>query len=195
MTLFDQAGYRAVPADEVPADRLLDTVYDIVQVSYHRFPAFSPVTRDEFADRVGPLYPLLDGKLSRLIENPGGKVVAFTLELKDLAGALRAMNGRTDLLAKVRFKLHRQRSNTANMYATGIRPEAVREAVVLGKKAGGSGLSIARAIGYQLGSAILASGDYHDLMVTLMRSGSVGPNHSAAYAVRSRHYRLYGLPL
>jgi hypothetical protein len=86
MTLFEQAGYRAVPADDVPADRLLDTVYDIVQVSYHGFPAFSPVTRDEFADRVGPLYRLLDRKLSRLIENPGGKVVAFTLELKDLAG-------------------------------------------------------------------------------------------------------------
>jgi hypothetical protein len=179
----------------VPLDRLLDTVYDIIQVSYRTFPAFSRVTRDEFADRVGPLYPLLDRKLSRLIENPAGNAVAFTLELKDLAAALRAMNGRTGPLAKLRFKLQRQRSKTANMYATGIRPEAIREAVVLGHRAGGSGLSLARAIGYQLASSILTSGDYHDLLMTLMRMGSIGPNHSTDYVVRSRHYHLYGLPL
>ena len=54
----------------------------------------------------GDIPYLIERKGSFFLKDPQGEYVGFILVLNDLAAAVKAMNGKTDFFAKLRFKLN-----------------------------------------------------------------------------------------
>jgi hypothetical protein len=178
--LLRQRGYRFRPFEPRHWDREVATLHRVLSASFARFPGFTAISPEEFARLFAAGRSGLHPELSCFVHNDAGDLAGFAAAFLDLGRAVRAMQGRTDLFARLRFLTARRRSDRVNFYIGGITPE---------EEARGTGLG--RAGFYYVIQRALDLG-YESLILSLRQIG----NPSRALPGRSaptpqRQYALY----
>ncbi len=121
--LLDE-GYRFKPVDlsQVNDRRKL---YGALIRSYHGFLGVTPFEFDDFERIMGQYLRAFEARFTNLIYDPRGKVAAFSVAYPDCSDAVRAMRGRDNLWARVRFYFHRGGADRVIFYMIGAMPEEI----------------------------------------------------------------------
>ena len=119
----------------------------------------------------------------------------FILVLNDLAAAVRAMNGKTDFFAKLRFKLNSRNYETAILYQGSIKFSAIREALKTGRQAYHTPLSLGMVLLYLTLREILKNNKCSYMLQPLMRSDAPNRNWAKELSVKTMHYGMFELYL
>ncbi len=173
------------------SDRMMDVAYEIITKTYTQFPGFSYISLEQFKNHYKGLPRLLDKDCTLFVKNPDGAYVGFLLVFKDITTAVQAMNGKTGLLSKLRFKMHENKGRMANIAQGAALPYYIREAAVLGRKQLNQPLTLAGATICQAIKNIMDSGRYDQTIISLMRDGAQIRNHAHHETTETREYKLY----
>jgi hypothetical protein len=174
-------------------EELMRETYRILLVSYKDFPMFTPMTEEDFMREFSMLPDLIDADCSGFGYNPRGEFISFLTITKDYAAAVRSMNGKTNLLAKLKFLLNRNKMTFATIIQGGTTPTHIREAFVLARRQTGKNLGLADASIYNSIENILKKNRYQYLMFSLVRDNSFMRNHINRFEAPMREYCLYEL--
>jgi hypothetical protein len=101
------AGFRVRPLDTARMESELRHLHELVTRSFFRFHLYSGLTWDDFLAVFSPWRPWWDPQLVLFAEGPDGATAGFALALPDVGRRLRAMRGRTGLMARARYVLTR----------------------------------------------------------------------------------------
>lgn len=189
--LFNELGYEIVKITPGNEKFLMEKGYELFVDTYKVFTGFSKIGKDDFLSLYNYVPMLLDRNASFFVKDPSGDYVAFILVLKDLTQSLMSMNGKTNLLAKIKFKLNENKSELANIYQGGIKISAIREAMKFGKEKLGKPLAVGRAAVYKSLYEISASGKYKYAVFPLMREDAPNRNYSEGIYIKKRTHILY----
>jgi hypothetical protein len=192
---YDQAGYQTHTINKKNKFTLLKNTWAILQESYHVFPLFTGISSEDFLKEYARMPGLLDKDASFFGYNPKAKMVSFILVLQDITAALRAMNGKTDLWARIRFLMNRRKTFMANVSQGGSTAHFIREALVLGKRQFGEPISIANANIFKSVYAVRQSAKYQAALFTLVRDEGLMNVHLKGYWSKKRKYELYEMSL
>ncbi len=192
--IFKALGYKTEKLNNRNKAELMSKTYNILIEAYRVFPLFTHISKTVFLDEYKRMPDLIDRDCSQFVYNPEGKFLGFFLVLKDLAAALKSMNGKSDFLAKLKFLLNRDKIGTANIYQGATTHYFIREAAVLGKRKFDFPLSLASAVSWYAVNEILESGRYNSGIFTLLRSEGQWNNHIIRYDSK-REYAIYELKI
>jgi len=118
-----ECGYRFEPFDMRRLDAELEKLHGLLSRSYEHFPGFTAISRCEFTRLAMPLrYALLPG-FAAFVHNPHGAACGFVIMPLDLSDPLRAMGGRSDWLARLRFLQARRGVRRVLVHMAGLLPE------------------------------------------------------------------------
>lgn len=107
----------------------LDVIYDLsTQVFLGNF-LYEPIGRDAFRAIYEPAKKFIDPELVVFGVSPSGQEVGFLFCIPDLGQAVRAMKGRRDLWAKLKFVWNRRHVDTVNYKSIGVLSEHRRSSV------------------------------------------------------------------
>ena len=190
--LFKKLGYQEETAS---TKNLIGICWELVMETYKGFTGFSHLTLEELMTLYGDIPYLIERKASFFLKDPQGEYVAFILVLNDLAAAVKAMNGRTDFFAKLRFKLNSRKYETAILYQGGIKFPAMREALKKGRHDYNMALSIGMVLLYLSLREILKDDKAHYMLQPLMRSDAPNRNWAREVSVKTMHYGMFELYL
>jgi hypothetical protein len=190
--LFRKLGYREETAN---SKKLIEKCWELVVETYKGFPGFSPLSCQELMSLYGDIPYLMERNGSFFFKDPHGDYVGFVLVLNNLARAVKAMNGRTDVLAKLRFKLNARNYDTAMLYQGGIRFSALRQAQRAGRQDCGTSLSLGMVTLYLALREMLKSGRAAYMLLPLMRSDAPNRNWAKEQSVKTMHYGMFELNL
>jgi hypothetical protein len=130
------AGYSIRPLAPERMEAELRCLHELVSSSFSRFDLYSGLTWDDFLAVFSPWRPYWDPQLVLFALAPDGKPCGFALALPDVGRRLRAMQGRTGLMARARYAMTRaDRGRCIALYVSRL-PGAPR----------GLGLMLAHAI-------------------------------------------------
>lgn len=118
----ERSGFRFRKFDTACFDVELKLFYDLSCEIFRDNWGYRPIAFDEFAALYRPSRRLLDPGLIWFAYDPHGSPVGFLFGLPDLAAPVRAMGGRSDPLAALRFLLTRRRPETALLKTIGVVP-------------------------------------------------------------------------
>lgn len=110
-------------------------LYTALIRSYHGLLGITPFEFDDFEQILGQYLKAFEVRFTNLIYDPHGNVAAFSVAYPDYSGAIRAMHGKDDLLAKLRFRLRRGKADRVVFYMIGATPEEVERRHGLGSAA------------------------------------------------------------
>lgn len=193
--VFEKIGYTFFTFNKSSSEDFMKQTFRLLIESYRVFPLFTSISEVDFMQEYDLMPTLMDAECSTFGFNPNQELYGFNIIVKDLTKALRSMNGKTTLLAKLRFLLNRRKSQMANFAQGGTLPRFIREGLVLGNKVGEPHFSISAATVYRTIQAIRISKKYTSVIFTLMREDGminlqIKDNHS-----NERTYAVYELPL
>ena len=117
------AGYRFKSVDLSQANDRRQLCAALTR-SYHGFLGVTPFEFDEFERIMGQYLRVFEARFTNLIYDPLGNVAAFSVAYPDYSDAIRAMRGRDDLWARLRFYHHR-RAERVIFYMIGAMPEEI----------------------------------------------------------------------
>lgn len=100
-------------------------LHSVLMRSYHGFLGVTPFEFDDFERILGQYLTAFEARFTNLIYDPRGNLAAFSVAYPDYSDAIRAMHGKEDLWAKVRFHLHRRQADRVIYYMIGATPEEV----------------------------------------------------------------------
>jgi hypothetical protein len=126
-----EEGYRFKPIDVSQAHDL-GQLYEVLMRSYHGLLGMTPFEFDEFERLLGQYLRAFEARFVNLVYDPSGNVAAFSVAYADYSDAIRAMRGKDDLMAQLRFRLHRGKAERVIFYMIGATPEEVRKTHGLG---------------------------------------------------------------
>jgi hypothetical protein len=129
---FLDNGYRFEPFDESRFDRELEKLYHALTASFGGFVGFTPISIDEFAAMFSKLRHALVPEWFTFIYTPQDELAGFAGAFLDLSDAVRSMHGSTGLLSRLRFVLHRRRTDRVVFYIVGVSPEETARVSGLG---------------------------------------------------------------
>jgi hypothetical protein len=159
-------------------------LYRVLNSSFGRFLGFTPVSPLEFGRLFAGGRPGLHPGLSFFAYNEYGELAGFAAAFVDLGAAVRAMRGRQDWPARLRFLRARQRAHRINFFLGGITPQ---------EEARGTGLG--RAGFYHVIQGLLDLG-YESLVLSLRLKGNPSRGLASRFApCPQREYALYELEL
>ena len=190
--LFQKLGYREETAH---SEDLIEKCWELIVETYKGFPGFSYLSCQELMTLYKDIPYLMERNGSFFFKDPQGDYVGFVLVLNNRAKAVRAMNGRTDVLAKLRFKLNAGSYDTAIFYQGGIRFSALRQAQRAGRQDSGTPLSLGMVILYLALREILKSDRVSYMLLPLMRSDAPNRNWAKEQSVKTMHYGMFELNL
>lgn len=155
-------------------------LHNLVMASFAGFPDFVPVPAEEFMKLFASSRPALDPRLTLFVDDESGRPAGFAVALLELSDAVRAMDGRTGPLSRLRFMVRRLGCRRVNFYAGGLTPAE------MARKSG-----LGRAGFHHILLRILDLG-YEEMLITLIAEGNrsnglVGPG-AGDYG---REYTLY----
>lgn len=169
-------GYRIEPMSEVSFEEALDRVYDMVCVIFADGFLYTPLRRSGFKKLYDGAEAILDGELSFFLVDRHGNDAGFAFVFPDYARAVRAMQGRQNLWAKVKFLARRER-HRANVKTFGVMPEH-------------RGQGLAAAMAHKYFDAIATSG-FEEANICLIQDDNVGSIKMDGE--RGRVFRRYAL--
>lgn len=191
----DLLGYSSKKLDLKHIDDYMRKTYRILIESYRVFPLFTTISEADFLQEYALMPSLLDRDCTRFGFNPQGEFMSFTLILKDLTKALRSMDGKTNLLAKIRFLWNARRTSMANFAQGGTLPRFIREGLLLGKQQDVSEFSVSAANVYQSVAAIRRCRRYQSVLFTLMREDGMVNLQIKDLHSNERIYAVFEYPL
>lgn len=195
MDAFRALGYRFVPYNKRNSTSLMKQTFRLMMESYRVFPLFTSISEPDFLQEYDRLPTLMDPDCSTFGFTPQNELYGFCLIIRDLTKALRSMNGKTDLFAKIRFLLHARQSKMANFAQGGSLPRYIREAFVQGAKQGYPDFRVSTATIYRSIWAIRNSTKYTSVLFTLMREDGMVNLQIKDLHSNERTYAVYELPL
>jgi len=182
--LLLERGYHFVPFDPSDWDREVAKLHDIICRSFSRFPGFHAITQTEFARLFAGGRQSLVPELFAWAHDESGKLAGFAAGFLELSDAVRAMQGRRNVISKLRFLGRRRHTDCINFYLGAITPE---------EQARGTGLG--RAGFYCVINQSLAAG-YEKVLMALRLVGNPSRGLTARFAPEpQREYALYELDL
>jgi hypothetical protein len=190
--LFKKLGYQKETAT---TKNLIGICWELVMETYKGFTGFSYLSQKDLMTLYGDIPYLIERKASFFFKDPQGDYVGFALVLNDLAAAVKAMNGRTDLLAKLRFKLNARSYDTAILYQGGFKFSAIRQAQRAGRQGCGTSLSLGMVALYLTLREILKNVKCSYMLQPLMRSDAPNRNWAREVSVKTMHYGMFELYL
>jgi hypothetical protein len=175
-------GYRFEPFDIERFDESVATLHQVLSDSFSRFLGFTPLEPVEFREVLGVARHAIEPRCSHFFYDGTGSLAGFSVALRDLAAAVRAMRGRSGPLARLAFLRRRRHARRLLLHLGGItRAESEKR----------SGL--ARAAVHHTLTRVLQAG-YSDVHATLVAGGSPMRRHYGPFASdRRREYTLFEL--
>jgi hypothetical protein len=160
----------------------LRQLYTALIRSYHALLGITPFEFDDFENILGQYLSAFEARFTNLIYDPHGNVAAFSVAYPDYSGAIRAMRGKDDLWAKLRFRFSRGRVDRAVFYMIGATPEEVERRHGLGS-----------ATYYHTMRQILGAG-FQTVLFAIIADDSGGRRHlGEEMRFAQRTYSLYEL--
>jgi hypothetical protein len=135
-------------------------LHGLVTASFAGFPDFVPITAQEFMKIFASSRPALEPRLTLFVDDEAGRPAAFAVALLELSDAVRAMNGKTGPLSRLKFIVRRLGCRRVNFYAGGLTPAE------MARKSG-----LGRAGFHHILRGILDLG-YEEMLVTLVAEGN-----------------------
>jgi hypothetical protein len=115
------AGYRIVPLARAQ-DADMRALYATQMAAFAGFLGYTHCPFEEYAALFPSHVRVLDLRFVSLLTAPQGSVAAFSIAYPDIADAMRAMRGRSDWMARLRFLLRRRRSRRIIYHSVGVHP-------------------------------------------------------------------------
>ena len=190
--LFRKLGYREETAN---SKDLIEKCWELIIETYKGFKGFSFLSCQELMTLYGDIPYIMERNSSFFFRDPQGDYVGFALVLNDLAAAVKAMNGSTNFIAKLRFKLNSRNYDTAILYQGGFKFSAIRQAQRAGKQGCGTSLSLGLVALYLTLREILKNGTCSYMLQPLMRSDAPNRNWAKEQSVKTMHYGMFELYL
>lgn len=177
-------GYRFVAFNEHVFRKELRKLHYILTETFSGFLGFTPLSFTEFEQLFSKSRYALNPRLIVFAYDENNKLAGFALALLEVSDAIQSMNGKDNLIGKLRFLHNLRHVNRINFYAGGITSEEMTKMSGLG-----------RAGFYCVIRQALDEG-YENIMITLMAKnnkvhGLLGKNIKKTV----REYTLYELNL
>jgi hypothetical protein len=182
--LLAKKGYRFEHPDVRQLEAELYKLHTALADSFRGFLGFTPISPQEFIKLYSASRYALDPRLSVFAYDEENELAGFALALLDLADAVRAMNGRDNLVGRLRFLARRHRADRVNFYAGGITQKEIAKKSGLGRA------------GYAYVVRQIINAGYKHMIQSLMVKN--GFSHALAGPQRKnirREYALYELNL
>jgi hypothetical protein len=194
-TLFNSIGYQTIFMKGISDKLLMKEVYRLLMPSYRTFPLYIPLSEKEFMKHYSYMPSLINKVTSFYLRNPAGDTVGFGAQYHDFNPAIQAMGGRSGLLGKIRFLMHKNTENVAIIAQGGTLTQYSREALELGKAHGGAPLSLGRVGLAKSLKYSIESGQYRQYAITLVRDQALHKKHIPQNTTETREYTLFHLTL
>ncbi|MGZ4886634.1 MAG: hypothetical protein ACXVI6_08180 [Candidatus Aminicenantales bacterium] len=175
-------GYVFESFDAGRFEQEMGRLHGLISKSFSRFLDFTPISAEEFLRLFSHSRLALVPRLAQFFNDERGQPAGFAVAFLELADAVRAMRGKTDLASRLKFAARRARARRVNFFAGGMTSEEIA------KKSG-----LGRAGFYSILRQILEEG-YEHVLITLISednrsNGFLGPL-AKDYG---REYALYEL--
>jgi hypothetical protein len=108
-------------------------LHGLISKSFSGFPDFTPISAEEFLRLFGHSRPALVPRFILFVKDERGLPAGFAVALLELADAVRAMRGQTNLVSRLKFAAGRGRARRVNFFAGGITPEEMAKRSGLGR--------------------------------------------------------------
>lgn len=177
-------GYRFEPFEPKQFNETLRKLHFVLNASFREFVGFTPIPFADFEQRFKANRHAVHSRLLTLVYNSDEVPVGFAGAFYDVAHAARAANGRTDLIARIKFLANRRVSDRVVFYLCGSIPNETTKPADFG-----------RAAFYYTIRRILDEG-YEKVLIALMSRGSAMARLARAdISGAQREYALYELKL
>lgn len=187
---FIELGYTFEKLNANNKTRLMKQTYEILIKSYRVFPLFTHISEEDFLQEYFLMPEIMDRNCSLFGYTPKDEFFGFILVIKDLTTAMKSMNGKTNLISKIKFLWYKNQSQTANIAQGATVPYFIREAAILGRNKTGKPFSLASAMSYMVVDEILKSKKYNSAIISLIRKEGQMKNHFHKPDL-IRNYSLY----
>jgi hypothetical protein len=131
--LLVEKGYRFESIDVGRLASELRKVYSVLVDSFSGFLGFIPISPEEFIRLYSPSRYALNPRLTVLAYDEQNELAGVALALLDLADAVRSMNGRSNLLSRLRFLARRRQADCVNFYVGGFTQKEMAKHSGLGR--------------------------------------------------------------
>ena len=156
----------------------------VLTQSFSRFVGFTPIPLSEFMHLFEKSRYAFHPRLFRFIYDEQNVLAGFAVALLESSDAIRAMNGKDILQARLKFIYNRKRTNRINFYLLGITPEEAQ------KKTGAG-----RAGLYFIFNQILKEGFETAILALMAKGNRVHKLIGEVAPQPQREYTLYELNL
>ncbi len=116
-------GYVFEPITAKNYEAILPLIHDLSCRIFSDNTLYTPIDLDEFKRMYMPAKPLLKTGLSWMAHAPDKSPAGYIFTFPDYADALRAMNGKTNLPAKIRFLMNKRKATRTCIKTLGVVPE------------------------------------------------------------------------
>jgi hypothetical protein len=154
---LEDRGYSYPSFDLTRFDEEFRKVHSLMMNSYAGFLGFTKLDYEEFFDLFSGLKSLVDDGFVIMPTDPSGELVGVFFSMLDHSTGIRAMAGRSNWLAKMKFLWNKETPTRAVVLFAGMKQEAMR----LGVPAGIGALFHMRALGANcttISHALMAEG-------------------------------------
>jgi len=115
-------GYALRPIDLGRFEAELEILHRLSTAIFAENFLYEPISLDDFIAMYAPLRSFLDADLVRIAMSPDGEPVGFLFSVVDYHEAVKAMRGKRNWLAKLRFLARRSRADAVNLKSLGVLP-------------------------------------------------------------------------
>ena len=177
---------------ENPPRKRLEITWNLMMKIYSNFTGFHEISKDEFIDLFSNTLKFIDYNSSIFIINPEGHHIGFFIVFKNLANAVRAMNGKEDLFAKLKFLLNKQ-YNESLQYHMGLNYDEFLKGLELGKNNFGKPLRLTYAFRYLVVKNLLKNNNYEIFNNTIVGERTTARRLATIEYLDIRNYSLFEL--
>jgi len=129
-------GYSFRNIDLSNFDRELYLLHELMSDSFSEFTGFNEIDRKSFVKTFRPLKSICKSEHIIFSIAPDSEVVGFTILFPDISKALKLMNGRENVLSKIKFLINRNNYQRVITLYMGIKQKGFKKHLGLGRAQG-----------------------------------------------------------
>jgi hypothetical protein len=114
------SGYRFEPFGARPFETSVALLHEVLTRSFTAFPGYTPIGLPEFRGLMGLARDVIHPRCSTFAFDDAGSLAGFATVFVDVADAVRAMNGGTSPVSRVRFLWRRRAARRLLLHLGGI---------------------------------------------------------------------------
>ncbi len=125
-------GYLFLPLEKRAFPSELAKLHSVLSASFQNFLGFTPISQTEFEQLFASTRAAINPRLFAFAYDENKKLAGFTGIFLEISDAVRAMRGKADWAARLRFVFQRRRVNRVLFHIGGITPEEIAKRSGLG---------------------------------------------------------------